>query len=185
MNKSDNTFPNTYTDIPLETLLTAYKEGPDRIRRSVDGLSEEELKQRVIDGKWSILQIVIHVTDSELVGAVRLRQCYAQSDTRFPFYDQDIWADAFDYQEQSIDQMADALDLFESIRKTGYIILEKCRKKDWLKKGFHPESGEITLRNILELYSDHSERHLEQILQRRKLLEKPLDMPLILDKRLY
>lgn len=57
--------------------------------------------------------------------------------------------------------------------------------KNTLKKGCHPESGEITLRSILELYSDHSERHIWQILQRRKLMGKPLDFPLILDERLY
>lgn len=185
MNKSDNTFPNRYADIPLENLLTAYKEGPDRVRKSVEGLSGQDLKEQIIEDKWSIFEIVIHVADSELVGAVRLRQCYAQSDTRFPFYDQDIWADAFGYQEQSINQMADALDLFKSIRKTTYAILEKCKGKDWSKRGFHPEVGEITLRNVLELYSDHSERHLGQILQRRQLMGKPLDLPLILDERLY
>lgn len=151
----------TYTDIPVNMLLKAYKEGPDRLTRLVEGLSEQELKQRVIDGKWSIFEIVLHVADSELVGTVRLKQCYSQSDTCFPFYNQDIWADTFSYQKQPLDQMMLALDLFENLRKTGMTIYDSCSDKDWLKTGIHPESGEITLRNILELYSDHSERHIE------------------------
>lgn len=125
------------------------------------------------------------MVDSELVGAVRIRQCFSQSDTRFPFYDQDIWANVFEYQEHSIDYMGKALNVFENLRDTTGSIFEQCSGEDWQKTGFHPESGEITLRNLLELYSDHSERHIAQILERRNLLGKPIDFPMILNERLY
>ena len=130
-------------------------------------------------------QQVVHVADSEITGAVRVRQCYSQSDTRFPFYNQDIWAKRLEYQNQSMKDLENALTLFQSLRKTTHRIFLQCKADDWEKTGFHPESGEITLRNLLELYADHSERHIEQILQRRDMLKRSMNMPLILEERLY
>ncbi len=56
---------------------------------------------------------------------------------------------------------------------------------DWTKQGTHPEYGPLSLRNLLELYADHSERHLEQILDIRTRLGRRLAMTRELPRRLY
>jgi hypothetical protein len=45
--------------------------------------------------------------------------------------------------------------------------------------------GEVTLRQLLELYADHSERHLDQIQAVRIALSKPTALPELLPNRLY
>lgn len=77
------------------------------------------------------------------------------------------------------------LSLFEFLRKTTGALLNKCTENDWTKNGVHPQRGKMNLRGLLELYADHSERHLGQILERRTLVGKPLQMKLILEDRLY
>jgi hypothetical protein len=63
--------------------------------------------------------------------------------------------------------------------------LKNATTTDWTNTGIHPEWGNLSLRHLLELYADHSERHIGQILELRKLLNKSLDFPLLLEKRLY
>jgi hypothetical protein len=67
------TFPDTYATLPTATLMDAFGSGPARLERAVDGLTEAQLRSRPIPDKWSILEIALHVADSELMGATRIR----------------------------------------------------------------------------------------------------------------
>lgn len=74
-----------------EQLLHAYREGPGRLRASLAGLSLEEMRARPREGKWTILEIVLHVVDSDMVGAVRARFARAEPGHLLPGYNQDIF----------------------------------------------------------------------------------------------
>jgi len=65
-------------------------------------------------------------------------------------------------------------------------LFESVPSREWDDlKGTHPDFGEVTLRNLLQLYADHSERHIEHILVSRKLLGRAIEMPQLLPIRLY
>ncbi|HUE95231.1 MAG TPA: DinB family protein [Longimicrobiaceae bacterium] len=178
-------FPDTYRDIPLPRLLEAYREGPSRLRAVLVGLSEEELDGHLRPGKWSIRENVVHVVDSELVGAVRFRLTYAEPASVLPFYDQDRWAVALRYGAVGEAGIADVLDLFSLLRRTTLPLLEAAAPEEWEREGHHPGHGVLTLRQLLELYADHSEWHVWRILDMREALEKPLDLPMLLPDRLF
>lgn len=185
MIKQTETFPNTYKNYSTEKLIDAYSQGHKRLLTVIDDLSNEEMKTDLIPGKWTIYQILIHLTDSELMGYSRFAQTIAQSDRTFAFYDQDIWADKLNYSKYPVEELQNRLNLFASLRKSVVLILRSLTEDDWNKTGIHPELGEITLRNVLELYADHSERHIEQIIERRTLLNKPIELEKLLPVRLY
>ena len=181
-----SSFPRIYEQIPTSELLKAYDEGPHRINQVLEGLSEAELKSRARgDERWSIFEIVLHVADSELMGAARVRQTFTQSGRDFAFYHQDLWAKQLGYQSLGPDSFNQALELFELLRKTTSRIFHLATEDDWKRTGMHAELGETSLRQLLELYADHSERHIEQILHTRELLDKAIEFPLILTERLY
>jgi uncharacterized damage-inducible protein DinB len=166
-------------------LLKAYKDGPQRIRQSIEGLSVEELKSKVINDKWSIAEILIHLADADIIGSCRIRQAFTEHPGPLPFYKEADWAVKLNYQDQPVEHLNSNLFLFELLRKTTAVIFDNCTETDWKKTGLHPERGEMTLRELLELYADHSERHIEQILERRKLLGKAIKLEVILKDRLY
>ncbi len=174
-----------YACYSSDILLKAYKKGPQRIRKSIEGLTGEELKMHVIPGKWSIAEILIHLADADIIGACRIRQAFTVHPGPFPYYLEADWAVKLNYQQQLVEYINSNLDLFELLRKTTSVIFDNCSSDDWSKTGIHPERGEMSLREVLELYADHSERHLEQILERRIILGKPLPMEIILPYRLY
>jgi len=178
-------FPD-YGYYSTSQLLAAFGAGPARMRTAVEGLSEHELRARPRrEGKWSIHEIVMHTTDSEILGTLRVRQMLAEPSSVLPSFNQDLWARALNYQEQSDAARELALYLLTLLRQQNLPLLEHATPEDWARSGTHPAFGVVTLRNMLELYADHIERHIEQILDSRAQLGRPLKMEAILPRRLY
>ena len=111
-----------------------------------------------------------------------LSEQYADPEPIFAAYDQNRWGSTFAYTSADA---AEALAMFEVLRATTSRLLRRCSETAWDKTGLHPEWGRMTVRQLLELYADHSERHLEQILAMRHDLAHPADVPPLLEERLY
>ena len=178
-------FPKTYANLATYELLSVFDAGPERYPQVLEGLKEQDLKAHPKAGKWSIQEIVMHVADSEIMGAARIRQTFAQPGSTYAIYDQDVWARVCAYQDQDNAALQSALKLFEALRRTSSGIFHQAKQDDWQKAGYHAEFGHLTLRQLLELYADHSERHIQQILDLRSLMAKSLNFPLLLEERLY
>ena len=178
-------FPDVYRGISTRDLITVYKAGPTRLGGALAGLSGEELKARPRDGKWSAQEIALHVADAEIMGAARMRQAWAEPGAAFAVYDPDAWASGLDYWGRESKDIVAALMLFSVLRQSGTRLLENAGLEDWKKWGHHLEWGALTVRQLLELYADHAERHIEQIAKLRVRLGKPIHIPRLLPKRLY
>jgi uncharacterized damage-inducible protein DinB len=186
MDQADQSgFPKVYIDINTGILLDAFKLGPQRLSQVLSGLNKDDLKANPKPKKWSIQEIVLHLADAEIMGAARIRQIFAQPGSSFVTYEQDIWANNFAYRSQDISAIESALNLFKCLRETSYDIFRRAEDIDWAKKGMHPDFGPISLRQLLELYADHSERHIGQILELRTMLGKKFDFSILLKERLY
>jgi|GEM_PF-843786 len=167
-------------------LIDVYKKGPKRLQLAIEGLNEKDLLTFIIPDKWNILEIVIHTTHSEISGALRIRQTITQSSTLFSFYDQDIWTKQLIRNAGlRISDMHDHLSVFTLLRKITAPLFENATREEWNRYGLHPELGPMNLRHLLDLYADHSERHISQILERRKLLGKQILVEPLLNERLY
>lgn len=178
-------WPASYAAYDSRDLIQAFAAGPKRLRYSIIDLDDAELMARPRPGKWSIKEIVPHVTDSEVQATFRIKMVLAQPGITWPVYDQDIWVKAHDYQNLVQREFQDSLCLFQALRAVTTPLLVNAAPEDWQKQGVHPEFGVMTLRNLLELYADHSERHISQILLIREMIGKPLHMPLLLPERLF
>ncbi len=178
-------FPDAYRGISNRDLLTVYKAGPTRLGGILAGSTDEELKARPQEDRWSIQEIAMHVADAEIMGAARLRQALAEPGASFALYDQDAWTDALGYQSRDRKALENSVWLFSALRTGSTLLLETAKEQDWTKWGNHADWGPLTVRQLLELYADHGERHIEQIVDLRAWLGKPLVVPRLLPKRLY
>jgi len=185
MRVATSEFPD-YTFYPTDQLLAAFVEGPARLRRGVSGLDDDACRARPRGAaRWSIQEIVLHTADSEAHAYVRVRKALAEPGAALPGYDQDAWVATIDYRNTGRPERERALDLIELLRRQTAPLLAGPRPAEGEAWGIHPQFGHLTLRNLLELYADHSERHLEQILECRRLLGVPLSIAPILARRLY
>jgi hypothetical protein len=109
---------------------------------------------------WSVHEILIHITDSEANSYIRCRRFIAEPGKDVMAYDENGWAPALRYYEQSIE---DALELFKWLRHNTYQLIRTLPDSVWANTVFHPENGLMTLDDWLEIYTRHIPDHLEQM----------------------
>ena len=176
-----------YSVYTTEQLLDAYAKGESEIRRVIAGLSDSDLEARPRGPKsWSIKEIVLHLLDSEIQGVYRIRKAWAEPGATLPTYEEDLWTAKFNHQQATRAEMEQALALFGLLRQDTMKVFQRAGEKDWTERyAQHPKYGRLTLGNLLEIYADHSERHIAQILTIREKLSKPMRRQPLLPQRLY
>jgi len=131
-----------------------------RLRDQVEGLGESELQEREAPGKWSILEVVYHLADTELVYSYRMRMSVAQPGSQIPDYDQDRWATGLMYNRGSLET---ALRHIDVLRSANLEWLRGLSDEELDRAGIHEERGPESVRQIIELLAAHDLVHLNQI----------------------
>lgn len=144
------------------TLVARYAGGADAVRAALARLQSAQY-DRAPEGEWTPRQILVHLGDSELVGSVRLRMLLAEDGPTFPVYAQERWATGLRYADADEQAVAQAVDLFVQQRIANARLVRQASEADWARVGLHPQRGRMTLADVVRLYADHVDGHLEQI----------------------
>ena len=116
--------------------------------------------------EWSVHEIIIHMADSETIGAVRARKLIAEPGSTLMPYDETGWAVRLNYAKQNLE---DALQTFRLARQTTYNVLRIIPDSVFEHQVFHPERvhpeyGErYTLDKWLYIYTAHIREHIGQM----------------------
>src|SRR4051794_32560238 len=102
------------------------REAVSAIAELLAGCSDTELRRRPTPGKWSVLEIVAHLADDELVSAWRYRQMIERSGCELSGFDQDQWARLGAYATWPT---ADAFALFRLLREANLRMLAQLNEK--------------------------------------------------------
>jgi uncharacterized damage-inducible protein DinB len=147
-------------------MIEEYGRGYDLLMAALAQVPREAWEFRPAPGEWSIHETVIHMADSESIGVTRARMLIAEPGETLMPYDDNKWATALDYQNQSAD---DALQLFRLLRQTTYQVLKTLPDRVYMHEVImpemvHPEYGErYTLEKWLNIYTGHIRDHIEQM----------------------
>ena len=140
-------------------LIDQYKDGYRVVAEALASATAEDLDARPAPGKWTAREVVHHLADSEMTGAIRLRLLLAVDNPAILGYDQDDFARRL-YYDRPIEA---SLDAFKASRRTTAEILDCMSEDDWRREGTHTEHGRYTIDRWLEIYSTHAHKHAEQI----------------------
>jgi hypothetical protein len=144
-----------------QELLDRFADGADLIRNAATLIPPDQLDQAPAVGEWSGRQVLVHLLDSELVGAGRFRQLLAEDHPDLYMYDQAGWAEHLGY--AAVDP-AQALELAATIRSdTAALLRRVVTAESWLRTAIHARRGPMDLVALLQLYIGHVEGHLEQL----------------------
>jgi uncharacterized damage-inducible protein DinB len=147
-----------------QDLIRSYAEGPRLLETALDGLSRDELCFTPGPEHWSIHENVVHVADTDMVAAVRMRYVIAQPGSTLVSFDQNKWARVLDYRSLS---MSEALALLRATRSTTADILQRVPVDGWEQVGINTEAGPQTLEWLVEHFANHVHYHLRTIAKRR------------------
>ena len=64
-------------------VIEAYLAGPEELRAAIDGLSRVQLVSRPVPGKWSILEVVCHLADTDANIAHRIKRVLSEERPSF------------------------------------------------------------------------------------------------------
>src|SRR6516165_9090803 len=111
--------------------------GP-RLRRALAGLSPEDLTARPGPGQWSILEVVVHLTDSDCIAIDRMKRMLTEDNPSLLYADETAYIDRLFSHEQSLE---DALTLFELGRRQFARVLRKLPDEAFERRGTHNRRG--------------------------------------------
>ena len=150
--------------------LTVQAELPDAVRELTAGLSGEELGRLEEPGKWSILQVVEHLADQELVNGFRLRSIVAEDEPPLRGYDQDLWASRLRYGSAGLEPVLDEL---RALRARNLRLYRSLSGAELDRVGLHDERGPESARRLRALTAAHDLLHRRQIARIRASFGKP------------
>lgn len=144
-------------------LIERYRDGYGVVADALKGISDDEL-DRGRDGEWTPRQIVHHLADAEMIGAIRIRRLLAETPAPIHGYDEKAFAEALT-RDRPIEP---SLQAFRWVRETTFQLLESLDEGDWQRAGEHDERGRYTAEDWLVLYAPHAHDHAEQIKRARR-----------------
>ena len=140
--------------------LAVWREQPSAIEELTRGLSDEQARLPEREGKWSIIQVVGHLADSEVVYAYRARLIVAHDTPPIQGYDQDLWATRLHYAEE---RLADRVADLRAMRVRNLRFVQRLSDAELDRVGLHNERGPESVRMLVKLLAGHDLLHRAQI----------------------
>ncbi|HTR81256.1 MAG TPA: DinB family protein [Bacteroidota bacterium] len=141
---------------PLKIHRTTVK----KIARLIKGVPRKKLMKRPEPSKWSVAEILAHLADAELVLGFRTRLVLGENGAIIQAYDQDVWAEKFNYKKRDPLKSLAAL---RALREDNLRLMTSIPKAMRKNYGMHTERGKETVDRMVRMWAGHDLNHLGQI----------------------
>jgi hypothetical protein len=148
-------------------LLDAYLGGPDRLRSAVTGLSREQLTLRPIAGRWSVLEVVCHLVDTDVNIAHRIKGVLSEERPVFDRVKPDLMVAALAYHDRDVEE---ELGIFDLTRRQIGRILRASPAEAWERTGVIGDRGDRTVSQMMNGAVEHLAHHLAFAIEKRRAL---------------
>ena len=157
--------PSSATADQCRVWIDEIAEAPRQLRAVASGLTEAQLDTPYRPGGWTARQVVHHVADSHLNAYIRTKWTLTEDEPAIKVYEQDDWAALPEARSGPIDLSLDLLDALHARWVAGLRALDDDAFERALD---HPESGRLTLAQLLALYAWHGRHHTAHIARLRE-----------------
>ncbi len=146
--------------------LEAYERftlAPSLVRQTLTDIDPALLNRRPPAQDWSMRDVVIHLTDAELVRAVQFRLALTGDEAALPdlpTWDADRWKRKLLYVFRDAEA---ALSAFQQTRFGATELLRECAPEAWERAARHPEHGAVTVGELLAHAVTHDAEHIAQL----------------------
>lgn len=123
-------------------------------------LDDDRLELRYGPGKWTVREILHHLSDAETVLFDRIRRVISEPRQVIWAFDQEAWARELDYARRPL---ALSRHLYEATREGIMHYARIHYERDGDREFVHSETGVRTLRDELDKVAWHNSHHLQQI----------------------
>ncbi len=136
---------------------------PESLRKTTEGLTEDQWQMEYRPGSWNVRQIVHHLADSHINSYCRFKAAITEDNPTIKPYDENLWAklpDALDGDPRF------SIDLLKGLHYRWSALLKTLDAEQLKRTFYHPEHEKSFPLDVnLGFYAWHSDHHLAQIEQ--------------------
>jgi hypothetical protein len=111
---------------------------------------------RYADGKWSIREVIGHLTDAERIFTYRLLRVARGDQTPLPGFDENEYVAAADFEQRSF---SDVIEEWTAVRRATLALADGISAAAWERRGTANDTP-VSARAILYIIAGHTEHHL-------------------------
>ena len=119
-----------------------------------------DLQRRPAAGEWSVLELVGHLVDAEMVMSGRYRWTISQDKPPLPGYDQDLWVARLRHNEAQPEEL---LAVFSALRAANLRLWRQSTAEDRDRVAIHGERGPESYGLMFRMLAGHDRFHLNQM----------------------
>lgn len=116
--------------------------------------------------EWSVVELLGHIADAELVASGRYRWILAHDTPPIPGYDQDLWASRLNHRDAD---PAELIALHAALRTANLALWRRTPVEERSRYGIHAERGPESYELTFRLIAGHDRFHVAQA---RRTLEQ-------------
>ena len=126
------------------------------------GLTEEQGAHRYAPGKWSVKEVLGHVTDGERIFTYRALSFARGESQGQPGFDQDAYVDVAKFDRRSLVSIGDE---YESVRRATLTLFESFGEEAWQRVGI-ANGVSFSVRGIAFITAGHEAHHIKVLRER-------------------
>ena len=131
----------------------------------------DRLRVRPAEREWSVVELLGHVLDAEIISTARYRWVIAEDRPLLAPYDQDLWVDALGYSDADPYEL---LETFDALRAANLALWRRSTPEQRSRDGLHAERGPESFDLMFRLIAGHGRFHIDQMRRTLDALHEPL-----------
>ena len=112
-------------------------------------------------GRWPVRVLMGHLADAELVLTYRIRRTIAEDRPVLALWDEEAFVDGGLYGPELRPPVAGFVAAIHTMRRWTAELLMSLSEEQWERKAMHPDLGELSVRQLVEMVTKHLEHHNE------------------------
>jgi uncharacterized damage-inducible protein DinB len=151
-----------YIDLVPDDLLRALRENGEETRRRLSSLTDAKADFRYAPGKWSVKEVVGHITDAERIFTYRALRFARADETPLPGFDENSYVEESRFSERALSSL---LDEFRVARAASIAFFENLDETAWNRAGL-ANDVRMSVRAIAFAIAGHELHHRKILVER-------------------
>ena len=153
-------FYRTYLKLaPFENLVDLLTKDLYKQLDFLNNIPIEKLNYRYAPAKWTVADVILHMTDTERILSYRALRFARNDKTELPGFDENAWVENSYSDRYSI---ADLIGMFKTCRNHSIALYKSFDDSDLLKTGI-ASSSDFSVRALGYIIVGHNRHHMEKI----------------------
>ena len=152
-----------YVDkVPTGNLLTLYAEQLAEVQKTLKPLSETKAESAYAPGKWTIKEMIGHISDAERVFSYRAMRIARADTTPLPGFDENAWVPPARFTDRTLTSL---LDEWVAVRNASIALFAGLPEEAVTRKG-QASGFDVSVRGLAYIVHGHLAHHLGVLRER-------------------